>query len=414
MPITPLGAFAARINADILYAVNFMPLEKIIEICSGCGACAQACSQAAIDIRENADGFLRPHIDPARCTDCGVCEKICPLITQVPFDEQQFAAPKVYAAYNLDEPIRMQSSSGGIFDLLARSVLKDGGVVFGAAFEEDFSVSQKGVGSEELLNSLRYSKYVQSHTKTTFTEVKEHLKSGRKVLYVGTPCMIGGLISFLGRRDSNLITCSFICGSVSSRKVWRLYKSFREEQSDGELKSVCFRDKRQGWMFPSVVMKFSRGRAYVSAKDWFLFGFYNKQFVNPACLKCGYRGTKQLADLMLADFWGIEEIRPELVEDQKGISLVLVNTGRGAALFDRCKARMYYEEAPLDLVVRRNGGLTHSAVSHKNREALLNDLDRVPMRKIIKKYRTTKNLFERASGKVGRMLANLLKPRMSR
>ena len=388
-----------------------MPLENIIGICTGCGACSHTCPHEAIDIRENENGFLRPFIDKARCVDCGVCEKICPLITKVPFDERQFAAPKVYAAYNLDEKIRMQSSSGGIFDILARAILGEGGVVFGAAFEEDFSVSQKGIGSVEELEALRYSKYVQSHTKKTFAEVKEHLVSGRKVLYVGTPCMIGGLLGFLDKRYENLFTCSFICGSVTSRKVWRFYTSYQEEQSGDKLKAVCFRDKRRGWMFPSVVMKFIEQKSYVSVstKDWFFLGYCRRWFVNDSCLSCNYRGVKQLADVLLADFWGIEEIRPELAADQKGVSLVLVNNEHGAVLFDRCKDRMYYEEAPLDLVVRRNGGLTGSGFPHKQRAALLKDLDMVPMRKIIMKYPTGDDLFIRGVRKAGRILAKFLK-----
>jgi len=362
-----------------------------------------ACPHNAIEIRENENGFLRPVIDGALCVDCGICEKTCPLITKVPFDERQLEQPVVYAAYNLDEEIRLQSSSGGIFDILAREILAEGGVVFGAAFEEDFSVSQKGVTGTEQLEPLRFSKYVQSDTKNTFSEVKEHLKSGRKVLYVGTPCMIGGLIGFLKERDENLYTCSFICGSVPSRKVWRLYTAHKAAQYGGEIKSICFRDKRKGWLFPSVVMSFGE-KEYASNKDWFKGGMANKFFINDACLYCQFKGINQLADMMVADFWGIEKIRPELAADQKGVSAVLIHTERGQELFDRCKKRMYYEEAPLDLVVQVNRGIVGTGVSHKKRAALLEDLDRLPMQTLMRKYPTQKSVIQRIFGKGRRIL----------
>lgn len=386
-----------------------MPLEKIMEFCTGCGACASACLHGAIDIRENKNGFLRPFIDKAVCNNCGMCEKICPLITAVPFAESQFSIPKVYAAYNLNEKIQVQSTSGGIFDILARAVLEEGGIVFGAAFEEDFSVSHKGVNSADGLEALRCSKYVQSHTKRTFTEVKEHLNLGRKVLYVGTPCMIGGLLGFLGKRSENLYACSLICGSVSSRKVWRLYTNYREEQAGEKLNKVCFRDKRFGWQCLTVSMSFGRSKNYMSKHDWFLHAYYRHFFPNDACLACSYRGVAQLADLMLADFWGIEEIRPRLAADQKGVSAILVNNKHGAELFDRCRDQMCREEAPLDLVVRRNGALTGCGSPYKKRGSLLGDLDHLTMGKIIKKYPSVKNLFFRAMKKAGKIVTRFIK-----
>lgn len=382
-----------------------MPLGEIIDICTGCGACAGICPHQAIIVCENKDGFLRPVVDSQLCTDCGLCEKKCPLIRKVPFDDRLLETPAVYAAYNLDEKIRSQSSSGGIFDILAREILGQGGVVFGAAFDDDFSVSQRSVDSIETLEPLRFSKYVQSHTKDTFAEVKDRLNSGCKVLYAGTPCMIAGLLSFLGKRHDNLFTCSFICGSVPSRKVWRMYREYRDKKAGGKLASVCFRDKRCGWSQYIIKMTFSGGADYISGSDWFMLSFFRKLVLNDCCLSCRFRGVNQLADIMLADFWGIEEYRPGLAADKKGVSAVLVHTAQGQELFKRCSGRMYIEEVPLDLVVRRNSCLLTSLQPHKDRVAFFEDLSRMPIQKIIRKYRQVPTLTDRLKRKVIQLLA---------
>lgn len=381
-----------------------MPLDKIIEICTGCGACANLCPHHAITICENKNGFLRPVVDLLLCTNCGLCEKKCPLISKVPFDDSQIAQPAVYVAYNFDEKIRSQSSSGGIFDILAREILGQGGIVFGAAFDDDFSVSQTGINRTEQLEPLRFSKYVQSHTKTTFSEVKDHLAAGRKVLYAGTPCMIAGLLAFLGKKNDKLFTCSFICGSVPSRKVWRMYTEYREKKAGGKLQSVCFRDKRCGWSQYIIIMRFLGRPDYVSGQDWFMVSFFRKLIQNDCCISCQFRGVNQFADIMLADFWGIEEYRPELAADKKGVSAVLVHTAQGQELFRQCSDRMYIEDAPLDLIVRRNSCLVSSLQPHKDRLVFFEDLSRLPMQKIVRKHRQVPTLTDRVKRKVIQLL----------
>ncbi len=386
-----------------------MRLEKILSICTGCGACVNACPVHAITIREDENGFLKPVIDPVVCNDCGLCEKKCPLISPPFLIPPGSRPPRAYAAYNEDDAIRMQSSSGGIFDALAREILTAKGVVFGAAFDEELSVAQKAISCPEELPRLRFSKYVQSHTRDTFREVRDLLKAGRKILYTGTPCMIGGLLNFLGARHKDLFLCSVICDSVSSRKAWRLYLRYKEDQRKRKIREVCFRDKRFGWGVPAMSFAFEGLPGELSRRDWFRDGFSRHLFLNGAYLNCHFRGISQLADITLGDLWGIEEICPDLASEKKGVSVVLVNNSHGQELFDSCKERLWSRDISLEAVLCHQPSLTSSPAADTRREFLLEDLDKLPMHRIIRKYPFRDGLLLRAVKKIGRIAKKIVK-----
>lgn len=187
--------------------------------CCGCEACVSSCPVQCIDLVMDKEGFLYPQVDVTRCIDCGKCEKVCPELVEA----GEGKATGVYAAKNPDDEVRRASSSGGIFTLLAKYVLAENGVVFGARFDKDWNVVHDYTESKEGLGAFRGSKYVQSRTGETFKQAERFLKAGRKVLFSGTPCQIMGLKRYLRREYDNLLTVDFVCHGVPSPLVWRKY-----------------------------------------------------------------------------------------------------------------------------------------------------------------------------------------------
>ena len=203
--------------------------------CCGCEACVQCCPKQCLTMHEDCEGFLYPQVDESSCIDCGLCEKVCPVIHQNASQEPLSS----YIAINPNEEIRLKSSSGGIFTLLAEKIIAEGGVVFGARFDENWDVVHAWTDTIEGLAPLCGSKYVQSRIGNTYNEAKDFLKQGRKVLFSGTPCQIAGLKKFLRKEYANLLTVDFICHGVPSPGVWRRYlselrESLRAERDDGK------------------------------------------------------------------------------------------------------------------------------------------------------------------------------------
>ena len=193
--------------------------------CSGCGVCEQICPKSAISMTPNNEGFLYPEVDSSLCVECRLCEKTCPVLnakTSTGFSER-----KAYAAICSDEKIRLESSSGGMFTVLAEKVIAEGGVVFGAEFDSDFSVRHGWTDSVCGLERFRGSKYLQSRTESSFLECRKFLDDGRKVLYTGTPCQIAGLKAFLKKDYENLFAVDVICHGVPSPALWQKYIKFR-------------------------------------------------------------------------------------------------------------------------------------------------------------------------------------------
>ena len=324
-----------------------LPLEQMIARpsadCCGCGACRNACAQQAIRMEEDEDGFAYPSVDHARCTSCGACTRACPALGEA---QAEAAGPKqkgmagrlpqtqAFAAVSRDAGEREQSSSGGIFSLLARQTLAEGGVVFGAAFDEAFSVHHIGVETCEELSALRGSKYVQSRIELCFRAVRAALAKGRPVLFSGTPCQCAGLRAFLGPRaaDERLFLVDFICHGVPSPAVWRAYLAPRRQR--GELRTVLFRSKQPDWEHFALAFGYADGRreALTLEQDPYLRTFLHDIDLRPSCYACRYRQMERPTDLTLADAWGASEEGLPL-SDHRGTSLVLLHSERARARF---------------------------------------------------------------------------------
>lgn len=326
--------------------------------CCGCGACIQRCTQQCIRLKEDDEGFLYPEIDQEKCIDCGLCEKVCPVVFQGVVRKPLH----VYAAKNPNEEIRAESSSGGIFTLLSEKVLSEGGVVFGARFDACWEVIHDYTENIERLADFRGSKYVQSRIGTTFQQAEHFLKTGRKVLFSGTPCQIAGLKLFLRKEYDNLLTLDFICHGVPSPGVWREYLKeiavlftpmTKREDVLQNISSISFRNKVLGWKKFSLVVRFSamdrEGRNSVSlsecfTKNIFMRGFLADLYLRPSCYACPAKELNSGSDLTIGDFWGIENFFPEF-DDDCGVSVVLLNTERGiydfSALGIECPVASY-------------------------------------------------------------------------
>jgi len=292
-------------------------------MCSGCHACYNKCPKNAIKMVEDENGFKFPVVDESLCINCGLCNKACPIINKQNIDNQ----PKIYACYNKDENIRAKSSSGGIFTLIATEILNRGGVVFGASFNDDFSLSHQYIESVDQLDKLRTSKYFQSTIGDTYKKVKEFLKEDRYVLYTGTPCQIEGLKSYLGEDYEKLYTQDIVCHGVPSPKVWKKYMDYRAMIDKKTPKKINFRDKKQeGWHLFSLSFQYEDGEYAKNQKeDIYMRAFLKDVCLRDSCYKCSFRKEHRVSDITLADCWGIRNIKPEL-DDNKGISLIKVSS----------------------------------------------------------------------------------------
>lgn len=327
-------------------------------LCSGCAACYAVCPRKAISMQPDEEGFAYPHIDESLCVHCGLCERICTSLHP--------KAPReplaVYAAKAKDDGLRKESSSGGIFSLLARQIISDGGIVYGAAIRKsDLAVCHCSAENEEELSWLRGSKYVQSDVGDTYGNVRTQLDAGRKVLFSGTPCQVAALRNFLARDYENLLCVEVICHAAPSPLAWKKYLEKRAAASakgrdsarpvEAIDRRISFRRKNCGWKRFSLSLRFANDREYLLdlRTDTFLRGFLAELYNRPSCHMCSVRELRSGADITLGDYWNVHQRFPEM-DDDTGISLVLVNSAKGAMLLheiaplcDMCKSD--YEDA---------------------------------------------------------------------
>lgn len=362
------------------------------QLCCGCEACVQVCSKQCITLEEDKEGFLYPYVDAFLCVDCGLCEKVCPVINQSTPNE----SIAVYTAVNPNEEIRRQSSSGGIFTLLSETVIAESGVVFGARFDEHWDVIHDYTETYEGLAVFRGSKYVQSRIGDVYSQVKQFVKAGRKVMFTGTPCQVKGLKQYLCREYDNLLTVDFVCHGVPSPKVWRTYlneeitrqceekktvsshfnSSFFER--DALVKGISFRNKAFGWKKYSFVLTLSKtvatgDKKIVSSSCIFYDNAYMQAFLanfslRPSCYNCPAKAGKSDSDIMIGDFWGINNIMPDF-DDDRGCSLVILNSNRGEAVFSRLNIN--YKKVLYAEVVSNNSNIEVSVTEPPYRKLFM-------------------------------------------
>ena len=297
--------------------------------CCGCAACAQACPKQCIMMSSDNEGFLYPKVDESVCINCGLCERVCPELSLGIEREPK----EVLAAINKDESVRMQSSSGGVFYLLAERFIREGGVVFGARFDESWQVLMDYAETLEGVQVFIGSKYVQARTDKAYIHARRFLQEGRKVLFSGTPCQIAGLRHFLRKEYDNLLTVDIVCHGTPSPKVWGRYldEVLRE---CGKIKNVTFRNKTLGWRNFSFRLSYNEKDKALSISspagtNPYMKAFLKNLTLRPSCHDCKFKSGRSHSDITLADFWGIWNVSPQM-DDDKGTSMVFVNTDKGA------------------------------------------------------------------------------------
>lgn len=356
------------------------------EQCSGCYACESICPKGCISMQRDIEGFSYPYVDENSCIKCGACIKSCPIITPMECVKSE-SDISAYGAYTKNKELCSKSTSGGIFSEIAMRVIERGGTVFGAAFNDDFSVSHQSVKTADGLIKFQGSKYVQSTIGNVYKETKELLNNGELVLFTGTPCQIGGLYSFLGRDYETLITQDIVCHGVPSPMVWKKYIEYQEHQNKSETSFVQFRNKDSGWKTYSVVFKFQNDNEYrrKHRNDLYMRGFLSNLYLRPSCYSCAFKTKIRQSDITLADFWGIENVIPSM-DNNRGVSLVFINSQKGQTLFDEIKHNIIFQKTDIDEAIKYNPSAIKSSNRPKNRDKFISCVKKRGFKSVTKKY----------------------------
>ena len=341
----------------------------------------QKCPQNCISMKEDNEGFLYPDINENACIKCGLCEKVCPVINNIEKNIEKI--PMAYAVYAKDNMIREDSSSGGMFTLLAEKVLEKKGIVFGAAFDDKWQVKHIAIDDANKLYLLRGSKYLQSKIEDTFIQVKNALNKGKEVLFSGTECQIVALKKFLGKEYCNLITVGVLCHGVPSPKVWKKYLEFREKEANSKVENITFRNKCSGWKEYSLTIRFKNKEQYseIFYQDLYMKMFLNNICLRPSCHACRFKELNRKSDITIGDFWGIEQIASEM-DDDRGTSLVLVHSTKGMEILKSILNRVEIKEVDANCSLPKDADSRHSVPIHRNREKLFEEIEKVDIDKL--------------------------------
>ena len=333
------------------------------------------------------EGFWYPKVDSTACINCGLCEDACPLIEGEPVTVERLMSPQVFAAWNKDHAIRLDSTSGGIFSALADKMFDAGGYVGGAAFQKDHTVSHVVTNDRLLLDDLRSSKYLQSYVGELFNDIKQLLEKGERILICATPCQIAGLYSVLGKDYDNLITCDFLCIGVNSPKVFLKYMDMLERKYGAPATKIKFKNKTFGWHRFATRIDFANGKTYIKDRyqDPYMRSLLNAHFVRPSCYDCHFKGMPRQADITLADFWGIDKIHPDLDNDC-GTSAVMLNSQKGKDFFQGMGGTVSHQECSLCDIAAGNRALNKSIEQAQGRTQFFADIDKKSFAKVTVKY----------------------------
>lgn len=359
--------------------------------CTQCMACVNVCPKLCISMVDTCDGFCIPHINEDICIECGACMRACHRISSI----VEYQTPlKTLACWTMIDADRKKSSSGGAFSVLARKVLSENGVVFGATMDTNLQVKHICIDNAEDIVKLQGSKYVQSFLGDTYKQIRELLRHERLVLFTGTPCQVGGLLTFLHKKYDNLITCDMICHGVPSQ---RTFDNFCERTHiKGTCQRVSFRFT-EGWGFQlarELVTPNKAGdsnstqfvRKAVSPRNaWYMRAFDKGLMFNEACYLCAYATPRRVSDFTMADYWGIGAETPFNHKTFRGVSMLLVNNQRAMDFIEECH-NLFYEERTLDEAKEGNYNLSHNSERPAGRDTFIQDMQVMETRNLVVKY----------------------------
>lgn len=357
--------------------------------CCGCNACGDVCPKDAITFNTDIEGFWYPEVNVELCIDCGLCEKVCPIINVKELKKNDLPQSICYAAEHKNLEVVFDSTSGGLFSALADIMYRSKGYVGGAIFNDDFSVRQYISNEKQDLLKIRSSKYLQSSLIGFYRQVRDLVKAGEQVLVCGSPCQMAALRAFLRKDYDNLIIADYICRGINSPKVWRKYLDSFEERYGHKVVYCKAKSKEYGWRNLTQKVILDNGKAYYETKDQsnFTKGYLQTGvYCRPSCYDCQFKGYPRISDITLADFWGIEKVDKSLEKDL-GTSLVMINSKKGEAYFERVKSRINYVPVPFSSIEAGNRSLNKSVEPPKvSRTEFFEDLDKYTFLQIAEKY----------------------------
>lgn len=360
------------------------------EQCCGCKACGDVCPKKAILFKTDIEGFWYPEIDRNLCVDCGLCEKVCPIINIDALKKNDLPQSECHAAINKNIEVRFDSTSGGLFSALADATYKAGGYVGGAVFTEEYGVKFFISNDKKDLTALRSSKYLQSDTEGLYIAVRDLVKAGEKVLVCGSPCQMAALRAFLKKDYENLVIVDFICRGTNSPKVFRKYLDYLEDRFDSKVVYFKAKNKELGWRQLTSKICFENGRTLYDTKDtsYFAAGYLNTGvYSRPSCYDCKFKGFPRISDITLADLWGAERIVGKELDNDMGTSLVMLNSLKGKKYFDSIKDRVVEKEIPFESILAHNPALVKPLNPPLvDRTSFYQDLNQYPFKKVAEKY----------------------------
>ena len=349
--------------------------------CCGCTACASICPKTCINMRPDEEGFLYPVVDESSCVDCHLCEKVCPVINKKVNENK---LPESCAVRAKDGDTVMNSTSGGFFTPFANWLKNNNGVICAAAYDEDFHVSHVIVDTtkEEIpYNRIRGSKYVQSDMRDCYVKIKEFLSHGRIVGFVGTTCQVAGLKAYIGDND-NLITIDLVCHGTPSPKLWDKYLEYQKDKNKSEIKDISFRNKTYGYHSSTMKIDFENGNEYYGSAriDYMLKSFFKEISSRPICYECPFKTIERCSDVTLYDCWHIAELVPELKDDDRGYTNVIVQSEKGKKLLEELKEELNIYPVDTKKAVELDGIMVeHAAVPHPRRAEYYKNIDNVSL-----------------------------------
>ena len=349
--------------------------------CCGCRACENICPVKAIVMKEDEKGFIRPVINENICINCGLCKKVCPIISK----EILRKPIKVYACKNINERVRISSSSGGIFEELSKAIFKEDGSVYGAGFSKKNKVEHMRAKDLDELETLKKSKYVQSNMRATYEEIKKDLKDDKEIIFSGTPCQVNAVKNFFNKSIDKLYLVDIVCHGVPSPKIFEDYKLYLEKKFNSKIDKINFRYKNEK-STQNIKIDFKDGTSYLSNRkegDYFCRLFIEDIILRDSCYDCRYKSFNRCGDITLADFWGIEKEHPDFYSHY-GNSAIIINNNKGKFLFDSIKNQIDYISTDINKIIKYNKNLQQPSKRYYDRSSIYLNLEKKNFDRYIK------------------------------
>lgn len=353
--------------------------------CCGCTACESICPKKCITMKKDFEGFKYPVVNKKQCTNCGLCKKVCPIVR---YSKEIKFKQKAFVINIKNEKVRSESTAGGAFTGIAEYVIDKKGVVYGAAFDENYKVVHTYVENNDELYKFRNSKYVQSDLKNTFKEVKAFLEQDRYVCFSGVPCQIEGLKSYLQKEYENLITVDLMCHAVPSPLVWEKYLNYiKTKLHANKIINIIFRDKsKYGYKYSMMTIETDKG-LYSEGIDTdpYLRAFFNNLSDRPSCYKCKFKKQYRVSDFTIWDCFIVEKFDKSL-DDDRGTTRILIHSQKGVKIFEEMKNQFKYKETEVDKLVKNVKEMSYSVNHNYKRENFFKDINNIQESEFFRTY----------------------------